>query len=162
MTRFRHRSAAVAFGTLAMLSLFVERPRGDKAEVITETSVRAHMTFLAGDALNGRGSGTRDEWIAAAYIGAQMRRWGIEPLGDNGDFVQAIETPRGELASPPMAMIGDTKLTHGKEMLAQTIGAPHVSGPLQKFRKATPVTRGAVLLVFADEVPDTATECAKN
>jgi len=36
--------------------------------VITEASIRGHMEFLAGDALNGRGSGTRDEWLAAAYI----------------------------------------------------------------------------------------------
>lgn len=152
----RHVAAAIAC-TLASLFVLVERPRGDKADVITETSVRAHMGFLASDALNGRGSGTRDEWIAAVYIGAQMRQWGIEPLGDNGDFVQAVETPRGELASPPTLAIGDLKLTHGKEFLAQTIGAPHVAGPLQKYRKGTPVTRGAVLLVFADDVPDAAT-----
>ena len=57
---------------------------------IAEASVRAHMEFLAGDALNGRGSGTRDEWIAVSYAAAQMRRLGLEPLGDDGGFVQAI------------------------------------------------------------------------
>ena len=61
------RFAAIVLCTLAAL-LVVERPLGGKAEVITETSVRAHMGFLASDALNGRGSGTRDEWIAATYI----------------------------------------------------------------------------------------------
>jgi hypothetical protein len=40
---------------------------------ITEASVRSHMNFLASDALNGRGSGTRDEWIAASYLGSQMQ-----------------------------------------------------------------------------------------
>jgi hypothetical protein len=40
------------------------------------------MDFLAGDALGGRGSGTRDEWIAATYVASQLRQWGIEPLGD--------------------------------------------------------------------------------
>jgi Zn-dependent M28 family amino/carboxypeptidase len=48
------------------------------------------MEFLAGDALNGRGSGTRDEWLAASYAAACMRRLGLEPLGDDGGFVQAV------------------------------------------------------------------------
>ena len=50
------------------------------------------MEFLAGDALNGRGSGTRDEWIAAAYVAAHMRRLGLEPLGEDGDYLEAITT----------------------------------------------------------------------
>jgi len=50
------------------------------------------MEFLAGDALNGRGSGTRDEWIAVTYAAAQMRRLGLEPLGDGGGYVQSIAT----------------------------------------------------------------------
>ena len=59
------RCATVTACTLVVLLVAVGHQRGDKAEVINETSVRAHMAFLAGDALNGRGSGTRDEWIAA-------------------------------------------------------------------------------------------------
>lgn len=50
------------------------------------------MEFLAGDALNGRGSGTRDEWIAASYAASCMRRVGLEPLGDAGSYVQAVRT----------------------------------------------------------------------
>ena len=53
------------------------------ASRITEASLRGHMEFLAGDALNGRGSGTRDEWIAAAYIGsrkANKRAPGVWPV----------------------------------------------------------------------------------
>jgi hypothetical protein len=61
------------------------------SRVITEASVRAHMEFLAGDALNGRGSGTRDEWIAASYAAAQMRRLGLEPLTADG-YVQVVPT----------------------------------------------------------------------
>ena len=50
------------------------------------------MDFLAGDAMNGRGSGTRDEWIAASYIASWMRRLRLEPLGDDGEFVRSIPT----------------------------------------------------------------------
>jgi len=68
------------------------------ASPIAEAAVRGHMAFLASDALNGRASGSRDEWIAAAYLGAQMQAWGLEPLGDAGSFVQRVE---GELRQKP-------------------------------------------------------------
>lgn len=61
--------------------------------VISEPLVRAHMEFLASDALSGRGSGTRDEWIAATYIGSQFRRIGLAPLGDAGGYVQRVQIP---------------------------------------------------------------------
>lgn len=53
------------------------------------------MEFLAGDALNGRGSGTRDEFIAVTYAAALMRRFGLEPMGDAGGFIQTIPTRMG-------------------------------------------------------------------
>jgi hypothetical protein len=117
------------------------------ADTITEASVRGHMDFLASDALSGRGSGTRDEWIAATYMAAQMRRWGIEPLGDNGGYVQAVEVSRTETAAPPVLVIGSRRFTHGKEILVQALGAPRVTGVLQTFDPATPVGPGAIVLV---------------
>src|SRR5687767_10205582 len=63
---------------------------GGRTAPVSESSVRAHMEFLAGDALNGRGSGTRDEWIAAAYVAAQMRRRGLEPMGEYGGYIQSV------------------------------------------------------------------------
>jgi peptidase M28-like protein len=69
---------------------------------ISEQSVRSHMEFLAGDALNGRGSGTRDEWIAASYVAAHMRRLGLEPSGDDGGYVQQVPLKRKESISQPV------------------------------------------------------------
>lgn len=40
------------------------------------------MEFLASDALQGRGSATQYELIAAQYIAAQLRQFGVEPAGD--------------------------------------------------------------------------------
>ena len=65
---------------------------GARPGPVSESSVRAHMEFLAGDALNGRGSGTRDEWIAAAYAASQMRRLGLEPMGEYGGYIQGVST----------------------------------------------------------------------
>jgi aminopeptidase YwaD len=123
------------------------------ASRITEASVRSHMEFLAGDALNGRASGSRDEWIAAAYIGAQLRRWGIEPLGDDGGYVQDVRIERSELAAPPTLSFGSSRLTHGKEIAIARLGGTRVSGPLQRFRPGAAVSKGAVLLLPEGTAP---------
>jgi aminopeptidase YwaD len=114
---------------------------------IAESSVRSHMAFLASDALNGRGSGTRDEWIAASYLGAQMQQWGLDPLGDAGGFVQQIAIERPETAAPPTMSAGGKTFTHGKAIRVVALASARTSGPLQKFTEGTPVTPGAVLLM---------------
>lgn len=55
--------------------------------------VRAHMEFLASDALRGRGSGSHDELVAATYIAAQFEQYGIEPAGDADGFIQQATIP---------------------------------------------------------------------
>ena len=107
------------------------------------------MEFLASDAMNGRGSGTRDEWIAASYLGAQMKQWGLEPLGDSGGFVQQIEIERPETAAPPTLSVEGKKYTHGQEIRVQGLSAARVSGPLQKYTPGVPVKAGSVLLMPA-------------
>lgn len=46
--------------------------------------IRAHLEFLASDALQGRGSATPFERIAGQYIASQLRLYGIEPAGEIG------------------------------------------------------------------------------
>ena len=62
---------------------------------ILERNIRAELSFLASDAMQGRGSGTGYERIAAEYIGSQFRQFGLEPGGDadgsgNKGFVQRV------------------------------------------------------------------------
>jgi Zn-dependent M28 family amino/carboxypeptidase len=49
---------------------------------ISEDNIRAELGFLASDAMQGRGSGTNFERIAAEYIGSQFRQFGLQPGGD--------------------------------------------------------------------------------
>jgi Zn-dependent M28 family amino/carboxypeptidase len=48
------------------------------------------MEFLASDALQGRGSGSHDELLAATYLASQLRQIGIEPAGDGGGYLQNV------------------------------------------------------------------------
>jgi Peptidase family M28 len=130
--------------------------RSPATAIITESSIRAHLEFLASDALNGRGSGTRDEWLAATYVASQFREWGLEPMGDDAGFVQTIEMGTAQATAPPVLTVGNAKLTHGREMLVATLTAPKVSGKLWKYRPNVPVPDGAVVVVPAGARPTAA------
>lgn len=103
-----------------------------------ERIVRAHLEFLASDALRGRASGSPDERLAATYIAAQLRQYGIQPLGDASGFVQTVELSRSELAAPPELIFQsadgkETRWKHGHELVVMNMATARASGPLQKI-----------------------------
>ncbi|HEX7315366.1 MAG TPA: M28 family peptidase [Pyrinomonadaceae bacterium] len=55
-------------------------------EQVSAESMKAHLSFLASDALEGRKTPSKGLDIAAEYIAAQFRRAGLEPVGDDGYF----------------------------------------------------------------------------
>ena len=56
---------------------------------ISADSLRGHLSFLASDLLEGRGTPSKGLDLAAEYIAAQFRRAGLEPIGDDGYFQTA-------------------------------------------------------------------------
>src|SRR5262249_42924644 len=56
---------------------------------ISADSLRGHLSFLASDLLEGRGTPSRGLDLAAEYTAAQSRRAGLEPIGDDGYFQTA-------------------------------------------------------------------------
>ena len=60
----------------------------DARATLTESGIRAHLSFLSHDLLAGRAPGTRGGGIAAQYIAAQLLRTGLEPV--NGSFFQTV------------------------------------------------------------------------
>ena len=56
---------------------------------VTANGLKADVSFLASDALEGRGTPLLGPDIAAEYIAAQFRRAGLEPAGDDGYFQTA-------------------------------------------------------------------------
>jgi len=57
-------------------------------ERISADALKAHVRFLASDALEGRGTPSRGQDAAAEYIAAQFTRLGLEPAGDAGSYFQ--------------------------------------------------------------------------
>jgi aminopeptidase YwaD len=100
--------------------------------------IRAHMEFLACDALRGRGSGTADELIAATYVAAQLRAYGVAPAEENGAYVQRVVLQQPKLTAPPQlsftkpgAAREQVTWIHGKEFVALQLSQRRFSGPLR-------------------------------
>ncbi|WP_084583715.1 M20/M25/M40 family metallo-hydrolase [Sphingomonas azotifigens] len=53
-----------------------------------QAALKAHVQFLASDALRGREAGTHDYDVAAEYVAAQMLAIGLKPGGERGGWFQ--------------------------------------------------------------------------
>ena len=53
-------------------------------------AMKAHVMFLASDAMKGRDAGSPEYDIAAQYVAAQYYAAGLRPAGDNGSYLQSV------------------------------------------------------------------------
>ncbi|MEL6364050.1 MAG: M28 family metallopeptidase [Pseudomonadota bacterium] len=71
--------------------LFVSAPHAGAADPdIKADAVKAHMTFLASDALKGRDAGSPEYEIAAEYVASRFLGWGLKPIGEGGTYFQDV------------------------------------------------------------------------
>ena len=57
---------------------------------IRPEAIRAHMTFLADDLLEGRDTGSKGYEIAARYVASRLMELGVQPGGPNGSWYQQV------------------------------------------------------------------------
>src|SRR6476646_365741 len=81
-------ASLAAFGLAAGLAAQTS-PTERIAAQLTANDLKADVSFLASDALEGRGTPSRGQEVAAEFIAAQFRRAGLEPAGDDGYFQTA-------------------------------------------------------------------------
>jgi hypothetical protein len=62
---------------------------------LSPASYMQHVTYLASDALKGRGDGSPELDQAADYIAQQFQKAGLKPAGDNGTYFQNFEITTG-------------------------------------------------------------------
>ena len=140
------------------------KPRAARSPAkVCAVCIRAHMEFLASDALRGRGSASPDEFIAATYVGSDLRQYGIDPAGDDGGYIQRAQLLTRVVNGPPQLTFTITgngtpsreaAWKHGSEILVLHMSQPEVSGPLQKIDLAggeQKVKSGAIVFLKAKE-----------
>ncbi len=92
-------SLLVFAGSLAALSLATTVAAQSTSDAVrSAANVKAHVTFLASDLLQGREPGTPGYDIAANYVAAQFALLGLKPAGVNGSYLQPVPL----IASRPM------------------------------------------------------------
>jgi hypothetical protein len=152
----------------AVAALFLATAAGAEAPLVRPEAVRAHVEFLASDALNGRGSGTRDELIAATYAASQFRQLGAQPAGDGGGYIQNVDLVLRELAGPPAIVVSphsgaESRFVHGREVIVSAMAGPRIEAPLQKLEAAgAGKVRSGAAVFFADSRPPAIAEAIER
>jgi len=109
--RSRVASLAVSFALLASAGAAAQAADPVSARISAQ-SLRGHLSFLASDLLEGRGTPSRGQDLAAEYIAAQFRRAGLEPAGDDGYF----QTSNWQYAERDMSRFAFTVQAGGRSI----------------------------------------------
>jgi Zn-dependent M28 family amino/carboxypeptidase len=72
-------------------------PGGGFGASVSPAALRAHLEFLADDALEGRLPGTRGYDVAAKYMAAQFAALGLDGAAENGTYFQRVPLRRTEV-----------------------------------------------------------------
>jgi hypothetical protein len=103
---------------------------------ISADSLKGHLSFLASDLLEGRGTPSKGLDIAAEYIAAQFRRAGLEPVGDDGYFQTA---PWTYLAPDPgtfscVIKFGSESINVGENQVTAALTSALEVPPMSAFK----------------------------
>jgi len=69
------------------------RPRAAEAPAFDPARIRSDVAWLADDAREGRGAGTRGLADAAAFVADAFARAGLAPAGESGSWLQPFAAP---------------------------------------------------------------------
>ncbi len=86
-----------------------------------EAAMKAHVMFLASDAMRGREAGSAEYDIAAQYVASQFYAAGLRPAGDAGSYLQQVP-----LLSYRPAEEGTVTLSRAGKPVALTFGEDYL------------------------------------
>src|ERR1017187_3567680 len=78
---------AVAVLIISASFLFAQKAQ---TPTIEADKIRDSVQYLSSDELEGRGTGQKGGDLAADYLAAQFKSFGLKPAGDNGTFFQNV------------------------------------------------------------------------
>jgi Peptidase family M28 len=100
-------------------SLFAQDGAGRAAATITPADIARQVGVIADDSMRGRDTPSPELDLVAAYIGAEFRRFGLAPGGDDGGFIQRYEIQRSRLdtAASRLEVLGGPTLRFGADVI---------------------------------------------
>jgi Predicted aminopeptidases len=88
-----------------LISSSVVGQRLSKADRAIVANLKAHISYLADDKLEGRRAGTAGEQLAREYISAQFQKAGLEPKGEDDTWFQPFEINDGKQVNPQTLLL---------------------------------------------------------
>ncbi|WP_404335212.1 M28 family metallopeptidase [Sphingomonas sp. MMS12-HWE2-04] len=154
---------------IALLPLLAAGPAFAQGLTPAEAALKAHVAFLASDAMKGRDTGSPELAIAEQYVAAQMLAAGLKPGGPNGSWLQPVPLVSYRAADHGSMVLKrggvSTPLEWGKDYLARansrlaeaTVTAPVVFAGYGVVDKASGIdaykgldVRGKIVAVIRD------------
>ena len=105
-------------------------PAQSAAGELSPSRYLADVTYLASDALKGRGNGSPELDQAADYIAGKFKDAGLQPAGDNGTYFQFFPLERLRVSASSTVTLGGTSLRMGREVIADTAVLATVDAPI--------------------------------
>jgi hypothetical protein len=84
--------------TVFILLIFFKSYSQQDADTINEKNVKSTLTFLASDKLKGRVNYSKEQLVAAMYIGDKFREYGLSPFTGFQDYYQPFAPGAGKKA----------------------------------------------------------------
>jgi Zn-dependent M28 family amino/carboxypeptidase len=84
------RPLALVFATFLAALTFA----ADPAPQISGERMKATVKYLSSDQLEGRGPGTRGEFLTTDYLANEFKKAGLKPLGERGTYLQPVPLVR--------------------------------------------------------------------
>lgn len=107
--------------SVLLLFLQLTVPR-ELLQSITAEKLRVHIAVLSHDSLEGRGPASPGDKKATDYIISQFKKFGLEPAGENGTFLQKV--PMVGITVDPKTTL---TLSNGKQRLNLTYSTDFVA-----------------------------------
>ena len=115
----KFRTVRMLGAAVAALS-FAVSAHAEDPWIVRPEWVAAHEAFLASDALNGRGSATRDEAIAAAYVASQFQGYGLKTAPGMTGYLQTAVIVRPHLDGAATLTAGSMTVKDGLTLLTSS------------------------------------------
>ncbi|HKW32485.1 MAG TPA: TonB family protein [Candidatus Acidoferrum sp.] len=89
------KKLVIVFGVVMVFAIplsvaIYSTPKEAKYVNIDPEKIRAHVRYLASDALEGRGTGQKGGDLAAEYIAAQFKSYALQPASEAGTYLQSV------------------------------------------------------------------------
>ena len=82
-----------------------------------QAAMKAHVMFLASDAMRGRDAGSPEYDIAANYVASQFYAAGLRPAGDDGSYLEKVPLIKVGPADMGKLSLNGQALTFGQDYL---------------------------------------------